>query len=88
MGRFYSNYNELSEADKTIIESNRNNVGKKDIEGCLLTTLINSISECKTEINRLCKKWPQRNECLKMLWEIENNIDQLYILKTDFYERP
>lgn len=88
VGRFYSNYNELSEADKTIIESNRNNVGKKDIEGCLLTTLINSISECKTEINRLCKKWPQRNECLKMLWEIENNIDQLYILKTDFYERP
>lgn len=87
LSKYYSDYNELDREDKTIIESNRNNVGKKDIEGCLLTTLINSISECKTEINRLCKKWPHKEECLKVLGNIEDNIDQLYILKTDFYER-
>lgn len=27
-----------------------------------------------------------RNKFLKAIKEIENNIDQLYILKTDFYE--
>ena len=87
VSRYYSNYNELSEEDKTIIESNRNYVSKKDIDDCLQKTLIESINECKTEVNKTCIKWPQKEECLKALGEIENNIDQLYILKTDFYER-
>lgn len=84
---YYSDYNKLSMADKNIIDSHRNSINKKDIEDCLKNTLMESISECKTEINRLCKKWPNKEECLETLGEIENNIDQLYILKTDFYER-
>ena len=87
ISRYYSNYNELSEEDKTIIESNRNYVSKKDIEDCLQKTLIESINECKTKINKVYKKWPHREECLKKLRDIEDNIEQLYILKTDFYER-
>lgn len=87
LSKYYSDYNELDREDKTIIESNRNYVSKKDIEDCLQKTLIESINECRTEINKAYKKWPQREECLKVLGNIEDNIDQLYILKTDFYER-
>lgn len=88
LSKYYSDYNELDREDKTIIESNRNYVSKKDIEDCLQKTLINSIDNSKRRIDWICKKWPQREECLEMLRGIEDNIDQLYILKTDFYERP
>lgn len=87
LSKYYSDYNELDREDKTIIESNRNYVSKKDIEDCLQKTLIESINECRTEINKAYKKWPHKEECLKVLGNIEDNIDQLYILKTDFYER-
>lgn len=88
VSRNYCDYKELGEADKNIIDSNKNYINKKDIEDSLQSTLIESINDCKTEINRVCTKWPQRNKYLKVLKEIENNLDQLYILKTDFYERP
>lgn len=88
LSKYYSDYNELDREDKTIIESNRNYVSKKDIEDCLLKSIIESINECRTKINKAYKKWPQKEECLEMLRGIEDNIDQLYILKTDFYERP
>ena len=88
MSRYYFNYNMLSMAEKAIIGSNRNYVSKKDIDDFLLKALINSIGNSKRRIDWICKKWPQKEECLEMLRGIEDNIDQLYILKTDFYERP
>lgn len=87
VSRYYFNYNMLSMAEKAIIESDRNYVSKKDIDDFLLKALINSIGNSKRRINQICKKWPQKEECLEMLRGIEDNIDQLYILKTDFYER-
>lgn len=88
VSRYYFNYNMLSMAEKAIIESDRNYVSKKDIDDFLLKALINSIDNSKRRIDWICKKWPQKEECLEMLRGIEDNIDQLYILKTDFYERP
>lgn len=87
VSRYYFNYNMLSMAEKAIIESDRNYVSKKDIDDFLLKALIDSIGYSKRRINQICKKWPQKEECLEMLRGIEDNIDQLYILKTDFYER-
>lgn len=87
LSKYYSDYNELDREDKTIIESNRNYVSKKDIDDFLLKALIDSIGYSKRRINQICKKWPHKEECLKVLGNIEDNIDQLYILKTDFYER-
>lgn len=88
VSRYYFNYNRLSMADKAIIDSDRNSVDKRDIDDFLLKALIDSIGYSKRRINQICKKWPQKEECLEMLRGIEDNIDQLYILKTDFYERP
>ena len=85
---YYLNYNELSKVDKTIIESDRNCINKKDIEDFLLKATIESIDYCKTRVSEICTKWPQRDECLKALGELEDNLDQLYIIKTDFYEKP
>lgn len=85
LSKYYSDYNELDREDKTIIESNRNYVSKKDIEDCLQKTLIESINECRTKISKAYKKWPQREECLRELRDIEDNMDQLYTLRTDFY---
>ena len=87
VSRYYFNYNMLSMAEKAIIESDRNYVSKKDIDDFLLKALTDSIGYSKRRINQICKKWPQKEECLEMLRGIEDNIDQLYILKTDFYER-
>lgn len=87
VSRYYFSYNMLSMAEKAIIESDRNYVSKKDIDDFLLKALINSIGNSKRIINQICKKWPHKEECLKVLGNIEDNIDQLYILKTDFYER-
>ena len=77
----------LSMADKAIIDSDRNSVDKRDIDDFLLKALIDLIGYSKRRINQICKKWPHKEECLKVLGNIEDNIDQLYILKTDFYER-
>lgn len=87
VSRYYFNYNRLSMADKAIIDSDRNSVDKRDIDDFLLKALIDSIGYSKRRINQICKKWPHKEECLKVLGNIEDNIDQLYILKTDFYER-
>lgn len=87
VSRYYFNYNMLSMAEKAIIESDRNSVDKRDIDDFLLKALIDSIGYSKRRINQICKKWPHKEECLKVLGNIEDNIDQLYILKTDFYER-
>lgn len=87
LSKYYSDYNMLSMTEKAIIESDRNYVSKKDIDDFLLKALIDSIGYSKRRINQICKKWPHKEECLKVLGNIEDNIDQLYILKTDFYER-
>lgn len=87
VSRYYFNYNMLSMADKAIIDSDRNSVDKRDIDDFLLKALIDSIGYSKRRTNQICKKWPHKEECLKVLGNIEDNIDQLYILKTDFYER-
>ena len=87
VSRYYFNYNMLSMSEKAIIESDRNYVSKKDIDDFLLKALIDSIDYSNRRINQICKKWPHKEECLKVLGNIEDNIDQLYILKTDFYER-
>jgi hypothetical protein len=85
LSNYYYDYNILSRADAAIIDSDRCCIGKKDIEDFLLKALIDSIEYYKIRINRACKKWPQRDKCSETLKEIEDNIDQLYILKTDFY---
>lgn len=87
VSRDYLDYKELGETDKTIIDSNKNYINKKDIEDFLQKTLIESINDCRIDIYRVCKKWIQRDKCLELLKEIEDNMNQLYILKTDFYER-
>lgn len=57
---------------------------------CALDQINHCMSKCIAGLVRFDSdlKWPQKEECLEMLRGIEDNIDQLYILKTDFYERP
>ena len=81
VSRNYCDYKELGETNKTIIDSNKNHINKKDIEDSLQSTLIESINDCKTEINKVCTKWPQRNKYLKVLKEIEESKDKLLLEK-------
>lgn len=67
VSRYYFNYNRLSMADKAIIDSDRNSVDKRDIDDFLLKALIDSIGYSKRRINQICKKWPHKEECLKVL---------------------
>lgn len=81
----YTDYVNLSRAHKTIISSYSNYITKDDIESFILAQLCKSIDYNKTRIGWICKKWVQKNKMLKDLKEVEDNIDQTYILRTNFY---
>lgn len=81
----YTDYVNLSRANKTIINQYRDYITKKDIENFILTELCKIIDYSKIIIDRICKKWVQKNKMLKDLKEVEDNIDQTYILRTNFY---
>lgn len=81
----YTDYVNLSRAHKTIINQYRDYITKKDIENFILTELCKIIDYSKIIIDRICKKWVQKNKMLKDLKEVEDNIDQIYILRTNFY---
>lgn len=81
----FTDYVNLSRAYKTIINSYSDYITKDDIENFILTELCKSIDYNKTRIDWNCKKWVQKNKMLKDLKEVENNIDQTYILRTSFY---
>ena len=81
----YTDYVNLSRAHKTIINSYSDYITKDDIESFILAQLCKSIDYNKTRIGWICKKWVQKNKMLKDLKEVEDNIDQTYILRTNFY---
>lgn len=85
----YVDINSLSESDKLRISNDRCMISKSDIESFIrgrIDSYINTLQEL--DVNMFCNKWPQREKCLEMLGDMRYNIEQLYILKTDFYERP
>lgn len=81
----YTDYVNLSRAHKTIINSYSDYITKNDIENFILTELCKVIDYSKIIIDRICKKWVQKNKMLKDLKGVEDNIDQTYILRTNFY---
>ena len=81
----YTDYVNLSRAHKTIINSYSDYITKDDIESFILAQLCKSIDYNKTRIGWICKKGVQKNKMLKELKEVEDNIDQTYILRTNFY---
>ena len=84
-GSRYSYLNKLSQQDIITINSYKNYISKKDIEDFIQEELTGATNYIKTRIKETYKKWPQRDKCLETLKEIENNIDQTYVLKTEFY---
>ena len=85
----YVDFSSLSEPDKSKISKDKLRFSRSEIERFLRDRLESHIYSCRTaNTNIFCKKWPQRDKFLKTLKDLENNIDQLYILKTDFYEKP
>ena len=85
IGNNYTDYINLSRAYKTIINSYSDYITKDDIENFILVELRESINYSKNKIDWICKKWTQKNKMLKELKEVEDNIDQTYILRTNFY---
>lgn len=85
----YVDISSLSESDKLKISNEMCNTSKSDIESFIrgrIESYINTLQEL--DVNMFCNKWPQREKCLEMLGDMRNNIDQLYKLRTDFYEKP
>ena len=85
----YVDISSLSESDKLKISNEMCNTSKSDIEHFVkyrIDSYINTLQEL--DVNIFCTKWPQRKKCLEMLGDMRNNIDQLYKLRTDFYEKP
>lgn len=85
----YVDISSLFESDKLKISNNRCMISKSDIENFIrgrIDSYIDTLQEL--DVNMFCKKWPQRDKCLEMLGDMRNNIDQLYKLRTDFYEKP
>lgn len=83
----YVDISSLSESDKLKISNDKCTISKSDLEHFVRDRLDSHINSCKTNTNIFCKKWPQRDKFLETLKDFENNIDQFYILETDFYEK-
>lgn len=85
----YVDISSLSESDKLKISNDKCMISKSDLEHFVrgrIDSYINKLQ--RVDVNMFCNKWPQRKKCLEMLGDMRNNIDQLYILRTDFYEKP
>lgn len=85
----YVDISSLSESDNLKISNDRCIISKSDIESFIrerIDSHINTLQEL--DVNMFCNKWPQREKCLEILGDMRNNIEQLYKLRTDFYEKP
>jgi len=80
----YTDISNLPKSDQSKINSLQKASSSK-IEEFVREKIKTYIESCKEETDKFCNKWPMRSRFLKAIEEIENNIDQLYILKTDFY---
>ena len=85
----YTDISNLSKSDQSKINkiNSKQGVSSSKIEGFVREQIKIHIESYRRDIDRLCKKWPIRDKFLKAIEKFENNIDQLYILKTDFYEK-
>ena len=85
----YVDISSLSESDNLKISNDRCIISKSDVESFIrerIDSYINTLQEL--DVNMFCNKWPQREKCLEILGDMRNNIEQLYKLRTDFYEKP
>lgn len=80
----YTDISNISNYDLLKINS-KQKVSRYEIEDFIRGRIITYIESCKEDIDKFCTKWPIRDRFLKAIEEIENNMEQLYILKTDFY---
>ena len=80
----YTDLSNISNSDQSKINS-RQKVSGSEIEDFIRGRIKIYIESCKENIDKFCTKWPIRDRFLKAIEEIENNMEQLYILKTDFY---
>ena len=80
----YTDISNLSKSDLSKISS-KQKVSSSEIEEFVRDRIKVYIESCREDTDKFCNKWPMRSRFLKAIEEIEDNIDQLYILKTDFY---
>lgn len=81
----YTDISNLPKSDSLKINSQQK-VYRSVIEEFIRERIKIYIESCREDTYKFCNKWPMRSRFLKAIEDIENNIDQLYILKTDFYE--
>lgn len=81
----YTDISNLSKSDLLKI-NNQQKVYRSIIEEFIRELIKINIESCREDTYKFCDKWVMRNKFLKAIKEIENNIDQFYTLKTDFYE--
>ena len=81
----YTDISNLSKSDLLKI-NNQQKVYRSMIEELIRERIKIYIETCREDTYKFCNKWVMRNKFLKAIKEIENNIDQFYTLKTDFYE--
>lgn len=81
----YTDISNLSKSDLLRI-NNQQKVYRSIIEEFIRERIKIYIESCREDTYKFCDKWVMRNKFLKAIKEIENNIDQFYTLKTDFYE--
>lgn len=81
----YTDISNLSKSDLLKINSQRK-VYRSVIEEFIREQIKVYIESCREDTYKFCDKWIMRNKFLKDIEEIENNINQFYTLKTDFYE--
>ena len=81
----YTDISNLPKSDLLKINSQQK-VYRSIIEEFVRERINIYIESCREDTYKFCDKWVMRNKFLKAIKEIENDIDQLYILKTDFYE--
>ena len=81
----YTDISNLSKSDLLKI-NNQQKVYRSIIEEFIRERIKIYIESCREDTYKFCDKWVMRNKFLKAIKEIENNIDQFYTLKTDFYE--
>lgn len=82
---YYTDISNLSKSDQLKINSQQK-VSSSVIGEFIRERIKIYIESCREDTYKYYNKWVMRNKFLKDIEEIENNIDQFYTLKTDFYE--
>lgn len=80
----YIDISNLPKSDLSKINS-KQKVSSSEIEEFIRERIKIHIESCREDTDKFCDKWPIRDRFLKAIEEIESNMEQLYILKTDFY---